>query len=62
MPKIKTHKGLAKRIKVTKNGKLLRRSARISHLQTNKSKSTKRRHLGTFEIAKADKNNVKKLI
>ncbi len=62
MPKMKTHKGMSKRIKVTKSGKLLRRSARISHLQTRKSSNTKKRHAGYFEVSKADRNNIKKLI
>lgn len=42
MPKMKTHKGTAKRVKVTKTGKLLRRRAFGSHLLAKKSKSRKR--------------------
>lgn len=42
MPKLKTHKGTAKRVKVTKTGKLLRRRAFGNHLLTKKSKSRKR--------------------
>jgi large subunit ribosomal protein L35 len=36
MPKIKTHKGTAKRFRVTKNGKLLRMKAGRSHLRRKK--------------------------
>jgi len=42
MPKMKTHKGTAKRIKVTSTGKLLRRRAFGAHLLAKKSKSRKR--------------------
>lgn len=62
MPKIKTHKGMSKRIKITKSGKLMRLSARISHLQTKKSKTARKRHQGYKTIDKSDRKNVKKLI
>jgi len=42
MPKLKTHKGTAKRIKLTSTGKLTRRRAFGSHLLSKKSKSRKR--------------------
>lgn len=42
MPKLKTHKGTAKRIKVTGTGKLVRRRAFGAHLLAKKSKSRKR--------------------
>ncbi len=42
MPKIKTHRGAAKRFKVTGTGKILRRKANKSHLLTGKpSKRTR---------------------
>ncbi|MBN1844481.1 MAG: 50S ribosomal protein L35 [Sedimentisphaerales bacterium] len=37
MPKQKTHKGLAKRVKVTGTGKVLRRRAGSGHLMSSKS-------------------------
>lgn len=37
MPKQKTHKGIAKRIKVTARGKVLRTQAGKSHLMTGTS-------------------------
>jgi len=43
MPKMKTHKGTAKRIKITSTGKLIRRRAFGAHLLAKKSKSRKRR-------------------
>lgn len=42
MPKLKTHKGTAKRVKITKTGKLLRNRAFGNHLLSKKSKSRKR--------------------
>ena len=60
--KLKTHKGLAKRIKKTKAGKIKRRSAYISHLLSKKSKGRKRSHAGLKDISSSDRKQVKKLI
>jgi len=38
MPKQKTHKGLAKRVKVTGRGKVRRRKAFAGHLMSGKSR------------------------
>ncbi len=62
MPKLKTHKGTAKRIKITKSGKLKRRRAYRSHLREKKSKKRKRKYKGMIDISKKDKKNIKKLI
>jgi large subunit ribosomal protein L35 len=37
MPKLKTHKGLKDRVRVTRNGKVMRRKAGRSHLMSHKS-------------------------
>ena len=42
MPKMKTHQATAKRFKVTKTGKVLRRKGEIGHLRRKRSKSAKR--------------------
>lgn len=42
MPKLKTHKGTAKRIRVTSTGKLTRDRAFGNHMLSKKSKSRKR--------------------
>lgn len=42
MPKLKTHRGTAKRIKITATGKLLRRRAFGGHFLAGKSESRKR--------------------
>lgn len=62
MPKLKTHKGMAKRIKITGAGKLLRRRAHRNHLLAHKSTSLKREYVKEFEVAKADVANVKKML
>lgn len=43
MPKMKTNKSLAKRIKVTARGKLMRRRPGAGHLKSSKSPSRIRR-------------------
>ncbi|RKY28978.1 MAG: 50S ribosomal protein L35 [Candidatus Omnitrophota bacterium] len=42
MRKLKTKKALAKRVRITKKGKVLRRKAGKSHLLSSKSKKRKR--------------------
>ena len=44
MPKMKTHKGLKKRFKITATGKLKRRQAGKRHLNSHKT-GTRKRHL-----------------
>ena len=46
MPKLKTHSGTKKRIRITKTGKLLRRHATGSHFLEKKSAARKRRFAG----------------
>lgn len=43
MPKLKTHKGAAKRFKRTGTGKIKRRKAFARHILTSKSPARKRR-------------------
>ena len=43
MPKLKTHKGLSKRVKVTKKGKIKRMQAFHRHLMTGKGGARRRR-------------------
>ena len=42
MPKLKTHKGTAKRVKITPRGKILRLRANNSHFLEKKSEGRKR--------------------
>ncbi len=50
MPKMKTNKAVAKRIKVTARGKVLRHRPGVSHLRSVKSPSRLRRFRKTAEI------------
>jgi large subunit ribosomal protein L35 len=54
MPKLKTHKGAAKRFRKTGTGKVVRRHAFSRHILTSKSPARKRR-LGRAVVA--DKTN-----
>jgi large subunit ribosomal protein L35 len=42
MPKLKTHRGTAKRVRTTATGKVLRRRAFAGHFLADKSESRKR--------------------
>jgi len=43
MPKLKTHKGLAKRVKITASGKVKHKRAGMGHLMSGKSAKRRRR-------------------
>ena len=62
MPKLKTRKGFAKRIRVTKNGKLMRASAWKSHLLEHKSKKRKRNYAKKQLVAKSDRKEVRRAL
>ena len=54
MPKMKTHRGAAKRIKRTASGKLKRHKAYKSHILTKKSTKRKRKLRKAVVASKAD--------
>ena len=54
MPKMKTHRGTAKRFRVTGTGKIMRSKAYKSHILTKKSAKRKRNGRHETEIAPAD--------
>ena len=62
MPKMKSHRGAAKRFKRTKNGKFLRGKAFKQHILS--SKTTKRkRHLDMETlVSKADARRVREML
>jgi large subunit ribosomal protein L35 len=62
MPKLKTHKGTAKRIKLTGSGKLIRRRAFGGHMLAKKSKSRKRAINTTSEIKNGMAKNIKRVL
>ena len=61
MPKLKTKKGLAKRIKVTATGKFRHAKARKSHLLHNKDKAHRQFALGK-ELSTAQSHQVKQMM
>ncbi|HZV46776.1 MAG TPA: 50S ribosomal protein L35 [Thermodesulfovibrionales bacterium] len=62
MPKIKTHRGAAKRLKVTGTGKLMKRSGYKSHLLTGKSAKRTRSLRKASLVSKNDYGRVKNLL
>ena len=62
MPKMKTHRGAAKRFKVTGTGKIKKAKAYKSHILEHKSAKRKRNLRKSGLISAADAKNVKLLI
>lgn len=62
MPKLKTHRGAAKRFKVTGTGKIMRRRACKSHLLTGKPSKRTRRLRQEAQVDKTQYKAIKTLI
>ena len=62
MPKMRTHKGAAKRFRVTGTGKIMRGKAFKSHILTKKSPKQLRRLRRRSILDKAQAHQVKRLI
>jgi len=62
MPKVKTHRGLAKRVKVTASGKIKRKKAYHSHLLSSKTPKMKRRLAQADTVHPSDVKRLKSLI
>ena len=62
MPKMKTHRGAAKRFKITGTGKILRRKAYRHHLLEHKPSSRTRRLGREAEVVGGDKKRVKRML
>lgn len=62
MPKMKTHRGAAKRFKKTATGKLKRGHAMHSHILTKKSPKRKRNLRGTTLVSKGDEKRMQRLL
>ena len=62
MPKMKTHRGAAKRIKKTASGKLKRMRAFKSHILTKKDRKRKRRLRKSDLVAGADVKRLKRML
>jgi large subunit ribosomal protein L35 len=62
MPKMKSHTGMGKRVKVTGSGKIVREHAGKRHLLEGKSSHVTRRMTGVVEVDKVDRKRIKKLL
>ncbi|MCE7001857.1 50S ribosomal protein L35 [Kibdelosporangium philippinense] len=62
MPKNKTHKGTAKRFRVTAKGKLKREQAGRRHILEKKPSKLTRRLEGTTDVSQNDEKRVKRLL
>jgi large subunit ribosomal protein L35 len=62
MPKMKSHSGMKKRVRVTGSGKLMRQRAGKRHLNEHKPTSRTRRLSVDVEVAGADVKVAKRLL
>jgi large subunit ribosomal protein L35 len=62
VPKIKTRKAMAKRIKVTGSGKILRTRGFQNHKKSAKSKRSLRKMDDMFEVDKGMKRRIRALV
>ena len=62
MPKLKTHRGAAKRFKKTGTGKFLKANAFKRHILTSKTTKSKRQMRGTEEISESDVPRLRKML
>ena len=62
MPKMKTHRGAAKRFSVTASGKVKRSKAFASHILTKKTTKRKRNLRKSTLVDSANSKEIKKLI
>ncbi|MFQ5579129.1 MAG: 50S ribosomal protein L35 [Nitrospiria bacterium] len=60
--KIKTHRGAAKRFKISGTGKVRRKQAGSQHLLVHKSGKRKRNLRGTVLVDKGEVKTIKRLI
>ena len=62
MPKMKSHRGAAKRFRVTGAGKLRRRQSFRGHLLVGKSRKRKRALAAVVDVHPADQRAVRRLL
>ena len=62
MPKMKSNRGAAKRLRKTGSGKIRRMRAYKSHILTKKSQKRKRRLRKSTLVAKADEKRARRLL
>lgn len=62
MPKQKTHKGAAKRFKVTGTGKVIRHQSMHSHILTKKTTKRKRNLRKAVEVSPAFAGTIREML
>ena len=62
MPKMKTHRGAAKRVKKTGSGKLKRSKAFTSHILTKKTSKRKRKLRKATLVSASDMKRIRTLL
>jgi len=62
MPKLKTHRGAAKRFKITAGGRIKRSKAFKSHILTSKTAKRKRQLDTPTFVSTADEHRVSRMI
>ena len=62
MPKLKTHRGAAKRFKKTGTGKFTRSQAYKRHLLSSKTTKEKRHLSGTVVVSPSDAAKIKRML
>ena len=62
MPKMKTHRGAAKRFKITGSGRIMKRKAFRAHLLEKKPSKRTRRLAREAEVTGGDRKHVERLL
>ncbi|MEI6288380.1 MAG: 50S ribosomal protein L35 [bacterium] len=62
MPKIKTRKAVAKRFTITKNKKVIKRTAGQDHFNARETGNTKRNKRRDGTIAEVDAKNIRRFL
>jgi len=62
MPKLKTRKSIAKRFKITKTGKILRRPSGLDHYRAKKSGKRIRKSRKMVKVSGSEVKKIKKLL
>jgi large subunit ribosomal protein L35 len=62
MPKLKTKKGVAKRFKITKSGKIKKRSANRGHILSKMSRKRKRKLRKSGYLSGVEVKNIRRML
>ncbi|HET7483520.1 MAG TPA: 50S ribosomal protein L35 [Actinomycetota bacterium] len=62
MPKMKSHRGAAKRVEVTSTGKIRRRRAFANHMLGKKTSTRKRRLTSPALVSDSDTKRIRRLL